>query len=263
MVFYTLDNQAGQKSLTKTFSLVSKKKWRKSWKRTSRIHWGVTKMKRINLQAYSWSDRRTLRRWGVGSFDHLPAVKEWIRWPCRGRPINWSHPNLQLLMLLVHTGVCATTRWCNGSMVPLGLTRKTWRTILNAWKLRNVTTVNLVRNWISSWFLKSWSGLPFWFAKWCRPSWVGTLHRCLKCSNQLTSTLHQYASQNFIKLLSLGSTVKTCSTNELWGMESFVLRPMNCPPTGESTNTMCILASKCQSVSLKSGWCTVMKNPSR
>ena len=93
--YYDTDHTQAGKLQTKIF-LVSKKKWRKSWKKTShqfvkKWHKGSKREKSSKTIHTNWNWLKSTRRWG---FDHLPS--RWIRrslpWPTC--PINWSHPNL-------------------------------------------------------------------------------------------------------------------------------------------------------------------------
>ena len=112
---------------------------------------------------------------------------------------------------------------------------------------------------------RSWSRSSILVAKWCdHPSWVGTLHQVDK--EVAAGYQHVYTPPI--------ASVELYKTSGHWdhyredmfppmdmGMEkSLFFVQWTALTTLKSTNTMCTLTANCQSVSLKSVWCTVMKN---
>ena len=158
MVSTTIQTTKLVKSLTKTF-LVSKKKWRKSLRKTSHQSvkkWLKTKrVKSSKMTHINWNWLKSTQKTKVV---WLSTVK------VSTLTFAVAHTYHQLVvskssifwMLQVLTGVeIAIMLWCNVFMVQLGSIKKISRLTLNVLKkLKNVTTVNLVKNLICSWFLK-------------------------------------------------------------------------------------------------------------
>ena len=158
MVSTTILTMKLVKFLTKTF-LVSKKKWRKSLKKTSHQSvkkWLKTKrVKSSKMTHINWNWLKNIQKMKVVwlSTVKVNTLTFAVAHTCHQLVVSKSST---FWMLQVLTGVeIAIMLWCNVFMVQLGSIKKTLKLTLNVLKkLKNVTTVNLVKNLICSWFLK-------------------------------------------------------------------------------------------------------------
>ncbi len=219
------------------------------------------KTKHVNLQERHLQvgiDRRTPEDEG-GLTNYRQGESGPLPWTSRS--INRPYPNLPHLLLT------AGAYWRGNSDNAMmqrnlrynGLTRKTWKTIFKCVKkLRNVTTVSLVKGLTSSWFHKEvgqglYSSLPT-----VRLSVVVEPFHCRQeVGFRLpASILPPLASvelyRNFWSLWD--HYKKTCSQPWTWvtGKE-FVLRPMNCPHHKSSNTNNSPLHRGANPTSLESG----------